>query len=249
MKHQFFGGPLNGKVLLLDVLLGDQELRENVPWEEYDRIAFGDAETGELALVQWRHRSIEASEVPAPVITDDSPEAMRFVPQQDPVDGGWPLVPVMISPGYEGSVRVPVEMAPAVNPADIAPAPTPEVPPLEPEGSSEAPADSARVIDRPEDSSAPDAKPELEHGDWGTLPGESDDFDLDEGWRTFEERRKALKISRDKLGIDIGGTKSLGWRLESGNVSNGDVKKLGLGSVSDVYVAAHRLLISLEAGV
>ena len=81
---------------------------------------------------------------------------------------------------------------------------------------------------------------DAEYGDYGTLPGECI-------WEAFEARRKSVKKSRDLLGTELGGSKSLGWRLESGNVSKSDAKKLDLSSVDEVYAAADRLLRSWGA--
>lgn len=81
-----------------------------------------------------------------------------------------------------------------------------------------------------------------EPGDYGTMPGEHI-------WETFETRRKAIKLGRDHLGINLGGSKSLGWRLESGNVSKTDAKKLGLESEEAVYWAADTMLREYETGV
>jgi hypothetical protein len=235
MKHLFIGGPMNGKVVLLDALVGGEELARNIPWEEYDRIAygktptvdeFGDAGKPQLELVQWRYREIPSESIPTPVTYVTSP-IMERIPDTQPVDGGWPLVPVMIQPGYENSERIPVRMEATTDIESVAPIIDPPAPSASPSETSDDLGIDANIDTRDDSDVAPDVDAQP--------------------WQTFEERRKSVKKSRDLLGTELGGSKSLGWRLESGNVSNSDARKLGVNSIDDVYAAADRLLRSWGA--
>lgn len=249
MRHMFIGGPLHSRVFLLDVVLGDEQLRLDIPWEDYERIAVGKAADGALDLVQWRHRGTVPSEAVTSPFVEETSETNYLVPPQEEVEGGYPMVETMFKDGYDGSARVPVETAPAMSAAEFAPAPG-------------APPFQSAVDSPPETSEAPESEGQGDYHDSAPdapdVPEESDadsadvavpaDFDHDAVWPTFEERRKALtpRFSRDRLGTELGGTKSLGWRLESGNVSARDVKALGAKSISEVYFRANELLRSHE---
>lgn len=244
MRHMFIGGPLHSRVFLLDVVLGDEELRLDIPWEDYERIAIGKAADGELDLVQWRHRGTVPADAITSPFSEETSETNYLIPPQEEVEGGYPTVETMFKDGYDGSARIPVEAAPELSADQFAPAPG--APPFQ--SASENPPETSEDPEGDEQGDYHDSIPSAPDAPDEPRPAVPEDFDHDVIWPTFEERRKAItpRFSRDRLGTDLGGTKSLGWRLESGNVSSRDVKSLGADSIAEVYFAAHQLLLSHE---
>lgn len=228
MIHQFYGGPLADIVIDLDAVLADETLRRQVPWESYEKIATAVSDEGVIEMIQWRFRGADI----------ETPNDVTLKPHK-PLSGsgGFSVVQAAMSNKAKQTPALHVksleelddELQSQVHQVyerfDTSTAP--ELPVDDHEKSSDAIAEQARVVDQPAVVIAPDAN-------------------SGEIWRTFEERRKVIKLARGKFGEACGLTTSFGWRLESGNVSSGDIKKLGLNSVEEVYAKADAVLRSFE---
>lgn len=87
-----------------------------------------------------------------------------------------------------------------------------------------------------------DSEPDLQLGDYGTLPGENI-------WETFEDRRKKLGFPRWQWGAKLkeGGSTSVGEKIERGEVTPRQAKSLGFSNTDEVYHAADAFLRSQGA--
>uniref|UniRef100_A0AAU6R644 Uncharacterized protein n=1 Tax=Micrococcus phage Kurnik TaxID=3092208 RepID=A0AAU6R644_9CAUD len=258
MRHQFIGGPLDGKVR---VFTSDEEVTA-VPWEEYVRDAeVSSSVDGVLETLVWRARTQTPEYANLVAAIGAQPgDVITVTLPREPVDGGYDTVKASLDGHVQERVEITAEnreerlrelqrdaesriTGAALRERGFVPENHPG------DGSSNASPATADLT--PERVPVPDVQVETtensiqvtgpEMGDYGTLPGENI-------WDTFEERRKKVKgFPRWQWGSRLveGGSSSLGDRLEKGKVTNSDAKKLGLESIDAVYLSADALLREL----
>ena len=239
MKHYFFGGPLDGLSADLDVFLADNDLTLSVPWEDYACIATALDDDGKPTVKQWKYRG-EDVDIPSPNATS----VREHRPMQGP--DGFSVVTAVMQWNAER-----VGARPALIVKDMSELSDDQLAQLDAINSrfdvSIAPKLASYEPEMPADESEVDAQV----FDQSVQESAQESNFYNSGvniWDTFESRRKALKLPRGKFGEECGLTSSFGWRLESGNVSNRDAKKLGLDSIEAVYLMADGVLRRLESG-
>lgn len=227
MKHQFFGGPLGGIIADLETLLASDVTLE-IPWEDYQSIATAYDADGNKTFIQWKYRAEHVEIMP--------PNADVVVEHQvHRAAGGYDVLkmvkssqstgatPAMTLPSTEDLSDEQKAQITAIEARfDVSYAPKLAVD--DPEIRSDEPSSAPRLIQQP------------------VVYGSSED-----PWSNFEKRRKSIKLPRGKFGTICGLSTSFGWRLESGNVSASDAKKLGFDSIDEVYAMADAKLTELGA--